>query len=150
MSDDSASSAETQGFPAQESAALPGIPEPAVAGAAGAERRKEQSAAVPEDGPAPDWVTTDLDVLIPESAASTSLDNNGQSGTSRSQWSRKQKRIYHRVNSVLVHWESQRYQIRWVMLSSSAMSEAALLARHHKELVRRVGRALGFRDVQWF
>jgi hypothetical protein len=150
MFDDRASSAETQGFPDQKSDVVPAIREPAVAGATGAERRKEQSAAVPDDGPAPDWVTADLDVLIPEAPASTSLDRNGQTGTSRPPWTKKQKRIYHRVNSVLVHWESQKFQIRWVMLSSSAESEAARLAQHHKELVRRVGRTLGFRDVHWF
>jgi hypothetical protein len=95
-------------------------------------------------------VTTDLDVLIPEAAASTSLDDNGQSRTRREPWSKKQKRIYHRVNSVLTYWEAREYQIRWVMLSSSQASDTRLLARHHKELLRRVGRKLGFGDVEWF
>jgi hypothetical protein len=121
-----------------------------VGGAAGAERASERSAESADDGQAPDWVTTDLDVLMPEAAASTSLDNNGQSRTPRQPWSRKQKRIYHRVNSVLTYWEARGYQIRWVMLSSSASSDPAKLAPHHRAVLRRVDRQLGFHDVEWF
>ena len=51
MFDDSASSAEAQGFEDQKSAMLPASREPAVAGSAGAERGNAQSAAEPDDGP---------------------------------------------------------------------------------------------------
>ena len=152
MSEVSPSFAETQAFGHQHSAMSLPSRGAVDAASAGAERGacEERSAAGADDGPPPDWVTTDLDVLVPEAPASTSLDNNGQSRTPLEPWSKKQKRIYHRVNSVLTYWEAREYQIRWVMLSSSERSDARLLALHHKELVRRVGRKLGFTDVQWF
>lgn len=150
MSDDRASFAETQGFPALPSVLVPESRRPGVVGSAGAARASEQSAADADDGPAPDWVTADLDVLIPEAPAVTSLDEDGQSGTRPEPWSKQQRRIYHRVNSVLTYWAAREYQIRWVMLSSSPASDARLLARHHKELLRRVGRKLGFKGVEWF
>ncbi len=98
----------------------------------------------------PDWVTTDLDTLMPEGGAVTSLDNYSQSTTPREPWTKQQKRIYHRVNSALTFWEARSYQIRWVMLSSSGESDAKLLAQHHRELLRRAGRQLRFQEVEWF
>jgi len=150
VSHDIASASETQGFPDQQSGVSEPSQGPAVVGSAGAARASEQSAADADDDLVPDWVTSDLDVLIPEPCGSTSLDNNGQSRTPRQPWTKKQKRIYHRVNSVLTYWEAHGYQIRWVMLSSSEASDARLLARHHKELLRRVGRQLRFLNVEWF
>jgi hypothetical protein len=73
LSDDSASSAETQGFRLRSPRCCQRVGDrPSSAPRARSERAERRGA---DDSPPPDWVTTELDVLIP--GAVTSLDTSG-------------------------------------------------------------------------
>ncbi len=67
----------------------------------------------------------------------------------RQPWSRQQKRIYHRVQTCLLRWESQGYMVRWVMLSSSARSDPSALAANHARLLRRIERQFGYGGIEY-
>jgi len=64
-------------------------------------------------------------------------------------WSRKQKRGYNRVLSCLQLWQSNGYQMLWVMLSSGPASDPLKLAEHHDRLIKMVERR-GFPWIHHF
>jgi hypothetical protein len=74
-------------------------------------------------------------------------ESRGRPAGGRTPWSRQQKRIYHRVQTCLLRWESQGYMVGWVMLSSSSSPEC--LAANHARLLRRIGRKFGYREVEY-
>jgi excisionase family DNA binding protein len=61
------------------------------------------------------------------------------------EWTRKQKRGYHRVRSLLWFWECHQFQVLWVTLSTAEGGDAEKLTYHHKQLRQRIERQLGFR-----
>lgn len=61
----------------------------------------------------------------------------------RLEWTRQQKRSYHRIKSLLTYWLSHSYQVRWVMLSTAVGGDKAALAEHHKRLRRVIERKHG-------
>lgn len=64
-------------------------------------------------------------------------------------WNRQQKRGYNRVLTCMQYWQSNGYQVLWLMLSSAVDSDASKLAEHHQSLLKRVDRS-GFPGVQHF
>jgi hypothetical protein len=50
------------------------------------------------------------------------------------EWTRKQKRGYHRVRSLLWFWECHQFQVLWVTLSTAEGGDAEKLTYHHKQL----------------
>lgn len=66
------------------------------------------------------------------------------------EWSRQQKRCFGRAVSWLTVQEADRADVLWVTLTSSPASRKGLLWRHHRELLRRVDRKLGFKAVRTF
>jgi hypothetical protein len=88
-------------------------------------------------------------------AGSPSLDKNlSSSGVERestrgSCWNRQQKRGYNRALSCLQYWQSNGYQVLWVMLSTADGGDKRLLSKHHDSLIRRVERR-GFPGIQHF
>jgi hypothetical protein len=65
-------------------------------------------------------------------------------------WTMQQRRIYRRAQTCLLRWSSCGYRIRWVMLSSSDRSDPSRMAMNHARLLRRIGRAFGYRAVHYF
>jgi len=64
-----------------------------------------------------------------------------------SDWNRQQKRVFHRVHTLLSYWEQHDYQIRWVTLTSCPESDDAdKLAYNHRRLRQTVERAHAARD----
>jgi hypothetical protein len=61
----------------------------------------------------------------------------------RPEWSRKQKRGYQRVRSLLWFWEAHHFQVLWVTLSTAEGGQADKLTYHHKQLRQRIERQLG-------
>jgi hypothetical protein len=59
------------------------------------------------------------------------------------EWTRKQKRGYHRVRSLLWFWECHQFQVLWVTLSTAEGGDAEKLTYHHKQLRQRIERQLG-------
>ena len=47
------------------------------------------------------------------------------------EWTRKQKRGYHRVRSLLWFWECHQFQVLWVTLSTAEGGDAEKLTYHH-------------------
>jgi len=74
----------------------------------------------------------------------------GGLSTSPPPWSKKQKRAYHRIKSLLKFWLSHDYQVLWVCLTSSPNSDAKALAYHHQILRQRIERELGYPGVEHF
>lgn len=63
-------------------------------------------------------------------------------------WNRQQKRVYHRVQTLLSYWEQHDYQIRWITLTSSPESDdASQLAYNHRRLRQTVERARLAKDA---
>ncbi len=85
-----------------------------------------------------------------EGGDASSLDDNGQVVPPVAQWSRRQRRLYHRVRSCLTYWEGHQYQVAWVMLSTGEGGRKDLLARHHATLRKRIEHKWGFRGIQFF
>ena len=56
------------------------------------------------------------------------------------EWTRKQKRGYHRVRSLLWFWECHQFQVLWVTLSTAEGGDAEKLTYHHKQLRQRIER----------
>ncbi len=65
-------------------------------------------------------------------------------------WSRRQKRIYQRVQSLLSYWGAHGFMVRWVMLSTAPGGNADQLANHHDRLLKRIEREFGFPGIQHF
>lgn len=66
------------------------------------------------------------------------------------EWSRKQKRAYHRLISLLNYWEGQRYQILRVDLTSSPDSDYTKLRNNHDKLRKKIERILGFKGIETY
>ena len=65
-------------------------------------------------------------------------------------WSRKQRRAYHRIRSILQFWLAHGYQVLWVTLTSSPNSDARALAYHHQILRQRIEREFGYHGLEHF
>lgn len=59
------------------------------------------------------------------------------------EWSRKQRKHYHTVNTVLTVWEHQRKSVVWVMLSTATGGDARKLRVRERELRRRAAKKAG-------
>ena len=66
------------------------------------------------------------------------------------EWTRKQKRGYHRVRSLLWFWECHQFQVLWVTLSTAEGGDAEKLTYHHKQLRQRIERQLGFPGLEYY
>ena len=66
------------------------------------------------------------------------------------EWTRKQKRGYHRVRSLLWFWECHQFQVLWVTLSTAEGGDAEKLTYHHKLLRQRIERQLGFQGLEYY
>jgi hypothetical protein len=69
---------------------------------------------------------------------SNESEETGDSG----EWSRQQKRVFHRTNTLLTYWNARDYSVRWITLTSSPESKTAgELSYSHQRLRQRVERA---------
>lgn len=68
----------------------------------------------------------------------------------RSEWSRKQKRGYQRIRSLLWFWECHGFQVLWVMLSTAEGGDANKLSYRHKVLRQRMERQLGYEGIEHY
>ena len=68
----------------------------------------------------------------------------------RPEWSRKQKRGYQRIRSLLWFWEAHHFQVLWVTLSTADGGQADKLTYHHKQLRQRIERQLGYRGLEYY
>jgi excisionase family DNA binding protein len=66
------------------------------------------------------------------------------------EWTRKQKRGYHRVRSLLWFWECHKFQVLWVTLSTAEGGNAEKLTYHHKQLRQRIERQLGYSGLEYY
>ena len=66
------------------------------------------------------------------------------------EWTRKQKRGYHRVRSLLWFWECHKFQVLWVTLSTAEGGDAEKLTYRHKQLRQRIERQLGFQGLEYY
>lgn len=82
----------------------------------------------------------------------SSLVNYGPSSNrgSKQGWNKKQKRGYHRIQSVLQYWQANGFQVLWVMLSTAEGGNAGKLAYHHQVLRQRVERKLDYPGLQHY
>ncbi len=74
----------------------------------------------------------------------------GTTNNHRPAWSRKQKRWYHRIQSLLFFWESQGYQVHWVTLSTAEGGDGSKLTYNHKRLRQRIKKRLGYKQIQYY
>jgi hypothetical protein len=65
-------------------------------------------------------------------------------------WSKKQKRCYHRLNSILIFWQAFDYQILRVDLTSSKESKLEDIRKNHRALRRKIEREFGFEAIEDF
>lgn len=75
---------------------------------------------------------------------------NGALEPVKGEWSRQQKRGYHRIQSVLQYWQANGFQVLWVMLSTAVGGDKSKLAYHHQILRQRIERKLGYAGLQHF
>ena len=68
----------------------------------------------------------------------------------RGEWSRKQKRGYQRIRSLLWFWECHAFQVLWVMLSTAPDGDASKLTYRHKVLRQRIERQLGYAGIEHY
>ena len=66
------------------------------------------------------------------------------------EWSRKQKRGYQRIRSLLWFWEAHHFQVLWITLSTAEGGRANKLTYHHKQLRQRLERHLGYRGLEYY
>lgn len=66
------------------------------------------------------------------------------------EWSRAQRRCWHRIRSLLHYWQARGYQLLWVMLSTAPGGDRRKLRYHHKRLLQQLDRKLGFGGVEHF
>ena len=82
-------------------------------------------------------------------APAVGLDNYATSRP-RHQWDRRQRRIFHRVNTCLTYWEANSYQVAWLNLTTAVGGNASALARHFRTLLRRIERRFGYTGMEYF
>ena len=107
---------------------------PAEAGAAAAEREAPRSGAAALGGAPP------------------FLDNecgNVPRGAVRPLWSRKQWVIRRAVIDRIRYWQSNRYQVLWITLTSSPSSPTDRLRRDFQVLRKRIGRTLRYSNFEY-
>ena len=75
---------------------------------------------------------------------------NASTKPSKPEWTRKQKRGYHRVRSLLWFWECHDFQVLWVTLSTSPGGQADQLTYRHKRLRQRIESQLGYRGLEYY
>ena len=68
----------------------------------------------------------------------------------KQEWSRKQKRCYHRLNSLLILWQASGYQLLRVDLTSSPESKLEDIRKNHRALRRKIEREYGFDNIEDF
>jgi len=85
-----------------------------------------------------------------EGGSSFNIDGPRSNNEQKTEWGRKQKRGYHRIQSCLTYWQANGYQVLWVMLSTSPGGDSTKLAYHHQVLKQRIERELGYPDIQHF
>jgi len=66
--------------------------------------------------------------LVNVVSSSNSEANSLSVSSSNTEWSRQQKRGYHRVWSVLQYWTANGFQVLWVCLTTGVDSDAQALA----------------------
>ncbi len=66
------------------------------------------------------------------------------------EWSRKQKRGYQRIRSLLWFWECHGFQVLWIMLSTAPGGDASKLSYRHKLLRQRIERLLGYVGLEHY
>ena len=66
-----------------------------------------------------------------------------------STWTRQQKRIFHRVKSLLLYWECANYAVLWVVLTTARGGNNKTLAYHHKKLRNRIERKLDYKKLEF-
>ena len=59
------------------------------------------------------------------------------------EWSRKQKRGYQRIRSLLWFWEAHHFQVLWVTLSTAEGGRADKLTYHHINCDNELNGTLG-------
>lgn len=68
----------------------------------------------------------------------------------RGEWSRKQKRGYQRIRSLLWFWECHGFQVLWIMLSTAEGGDASKLSYRHKLIRQRIERQLGYDGIEHY
>jgi hypothetical protein len=63
-------------------------------------------------------------------------------------WIPQQKRVYHRLMSLLQYWFSNGYQVLWFMLSSSPESSYEEINKHYTVLKKRMEREFGYANTE--
>ena len=74
----------------------------------------------------------------------------GEARRARPEWTRKQKRGYHRIRSLLFFWESHGFQVHWVTLSTAEDGDGSRLTYNHKRLRQRIEDRLGYRGIEYY
>jgi hypothetical protein len=82
-------------------------------------------------------------------APAVGLDNYATSRPRRP-WDRRQRRIFHRVNTCLTYWEANGHQVAWLNLTTAVGGDAPALARHFRTLLRRIERKFGYTGMEYF
>lgn len=69
-------------------------------------------------------------------------DSDSADSETEQNWNRQQKRVFHRVLTLLSYWEQHEYEILWLTLTSSPESDpASELSYNHRRLRQTVERA---------
>lgn len=87
---------------------------------------------------------------LPETPINRDAQPNGLVRPAKPEWTRKQKRGYHRVRSLLWFWECHDFQVLWVTLSTSPGGEAEQLTYRHKRLRQRIESQLGYKGLEYY
>lgn len=66
------------------------------------------------------------------------------------EWTRKQKRGYQRIRSLLWFWESHGFQVLWLMLSTAPGGDASQLTYRHKRLRQLAEKQLGYKGIEHY
>ncbi len=65
-------------------------------------------------------------------------------------WDKRQRRIFQRVMTHLIYWESHHYQVAWLNLTTAPGGDARKLGRHFDSLLRRVERKFGYHAMEYY
>lgn len=82
--------------------------------------------------------------------SSSKITNENGSFCHRSEWSRSQKRGYHRSMTMMHYWQSNGYQVLWICLTGAVESVSKRLAYDHGLLRSQVCRSFGFEGIEHF
>jgi hypothetical protein len=101
--------------------------------------------AVPEKG-TPDCGGAAAPSVLIDGRDSTGIDERVRPAST---WTRQQKRIFHRVKSLLLYWECANYAVLWVVLTTARGGNNKILAYHHKKLRNSIERKLGYQKLEF-